>query len=118
MRNLFIAFADSTQMYLNRLSAVEIVAQSDSEFFEGLFLAAMFVTIFFGPTIVAFNRSHHYRWPIFAMNIAGFNGFAWIAALVWAVWPRKTTIIDTIVQPLVDQNQSPRIYPSDKRKEK
>ena len=105
-------------MYLNPLSAVVIAATSDSEFFGGMFLAAMFATIFFVPTIVAFNRSHHYRWPIFALNVAGFTGFAWIAALVWAVWPRKTTIIDTIAQPLVDPNQSRRIYSSNTMKER
>ena len=75
---------------------------------EGWLLIA--IIIYFVPTIIAFKRDHHYKWPIFGLNLAGFTGFAWLAAFVWAVWPRETTVIDVIAQPLVDPRESPRIY--------
>jgi hypothetical protein len=41
------------------------------------------------PSIVAFARHHHYRWPIAVVNVlAGWTLIGLLACFVWAVWPR------------------------------
>jgi hypothetical protein len=60
-----------------------------------LILAAL---IYFIPAIIAFQRRHHYRWPIFAFNLgAAWTGLGWIGTLVWALWPAQSAIIDPII---------------------
>lgn len=52
------------------------------------------------PTIIALIKRHKYKWVIFAINIlAGWTGIAWIVALVWAVWPERTMLIDPLGDP-------------------
>ena len=50
------------------------------------------------PTLIAFQRRHHYRWVILAMNVVlGLSGIGYLAALVWAVWPRRTSVADVLL---------------------
>lgn len=45
--------------------------------------------LYFLPAVIAFNRVHEYRWPIFAINLfVGWSFIGWIVALVWAVMPK------------------------------
>lgn len=45
--------------------------------------------IYFLPSIIAFNRNHEYRWPIFAITLfCGWSFIGWIAALIWALMPK------------------------------
>lgn len=53
------------------------------------------VLAYVAPTIIAFYRNHHYRWIIFAINVAtGASGFGYLAALAWALWPKRTGLVD------------------------
>ena len=48
------------------------------------------IAFYFLPTIVAFIRHHHYRWPIFVINlVAGWTLIGLLGCFVWAVWPRR-----------------------------
>jgi hypothetical protein len=48
------------------------------------------IAFYFLPTIVAFIRRHHYRWPIFVVNlVAGWTLIGLLGCFVWAVWPRR-----------------------------
>ena len=58
-------------------------------------LIAFFV--FFCPTIIAFNREHHYKWIILGINlIFGATGIGYLVAFAWAVWPRQTAMVDLV----------------------
>ena len=49
------------------------------------------------PTIIAFRRKHHYKWIILGINaVFGFTGIGFLAAFVWAVWPRQTAFFDVV----------------------
>jgi Superinfection immunity protein len=53
--------------------------------------------VFFCPTIIAFNREHHYKWIILGINIIfGATGIGYLVAFAWAVWPRQTAITDLV----------------------
>lgn len=59
-----------------------------------LFIAVA-VAFYLLPTIIAFSRQHHYRWIIFAINaIAGATVIGFLVALVWALWPKETALLD------------------------
>ena len=59
-----------------------------------LFLAAVYCL----PIIVAFKRSHPYRWVILVMTLfGGWTGLFWLAALIWAVFPENKTIVDPLI---------------------
>lgn len=46
------------------------------------------IAFYFLPTNVAFIRRHHYRWPIFVVNlVAGWTLIGLLGCFVWAVWP-------------------------------
>jgi hypothetical protein len=46
---------------------------------------ALFLLVYFLPTIVAFYRKHHRAWAIFALNLfLGWTVVGWIIAMVWA----------------------------------
>jgi len=53
----------------------------------GILLIIVLITaIYFIPTIVAFQRGHHNRWPIAVLNFfLGSTGFGWVAALIWSL---------------------------------
>ena len=53
---------------------------------ELLLVLLIALAIIFLPTIIAFNRGHHNRWPIFWLNFfLGLTLIGWVVALVWAL---------------------------------
>lgn len=66
--------------------------------FENLMMVILVLVIllaFLAPTIIAFQRKHHYRWIIFAINmVTGASGVGFVVALVWALWPSRTGLAD------------------------
>lgn len=57
----------------------------------------MVIAVYLLPTIIAFRRKHHYKWVIFGINaVFGFTGVGFLAAFVWAVWPRQTAFFDVV----------------------
>lgn len=63
-----------------------------------VFTLVLIVAIYFLPTIIAFYRNHHYRWIILGINaVFGVTGFGFLAAFIWAVWPKQTAVFDIIV---------------------
>ena len=51
-----------------------------------LVLGALAVTIYFLPSIIAFNRKHREKWAIFAVNLfLGFTAVGWWISLIWAL---------------------------------
>lgn len=62
-----------------------------------LLCAVMVIAVYLLPTIIAFRRKHHYKWVIFGINaVFGFTGIGFLAAFVWAVWPRQTAFLDLV----------------------
>lgn len=57
------------------------------------------LVVFLLPTLIAFGRGHHYKWIIFVVNVFGSTlfGAGWIAAFIWAVWPRATGVADVVL---------------------
>jgi len=54
------------------------------------FVLAFVAFFYFIPTIVAFYRGHHNRWPIFVLNFfLGGTCIGWVIALVWSL-----TVVD------------------------
>ena len=63
----------------------------------GLICILIAFFVYFCPTIIAFNRGHHYKWIILGINlILGATGIGYMIAFAWAVWPRQTTITDLV----------------------
>lgn len=61
-------------------------------------IIAIIVGIYMIPTIIAFQRNHHYKFIILGINILmGATGIGYLAAFAWAVWPSKTSMLDPIV---------------------
>lgn len=55
------------------------------------------IAIYFLPSIVAFQRGHHYKWVIFGINLFfGATGVAYLAVLIWAFWPKNTGFVDVL----------------------
>jgi hypothetical protein len=53
------------------------------------FLAALAaIALMLIPVIIAFARKHRYRWIITILAVIPAYGCTWIAALIWACWPR------------------------------
>lgn len=61
----------------------------------GLLYIALFIVIYFLPSIVASRRQHNNFIAIFILNLfLGFTLLGWVGALVWAVYksePAKPT---------------------------
>jgi ABC-type transport system involved in cytochrome c biogenesis permease component len=56
------------------------------EVISALFIALIVFVVYFIPTIVAFRRGHHNRWPIAVLNFfLGSTGIGWVLALVWSL---------------------------------
>lgn len=52
---------------------------------------------YFMPTLIAIVRKHHFKWVIFAINLVfGITGMGYVIALVWAVWPRQSSLFDPL----------------------
>lgn len=50
------------------------------------FVLAIVAFVYFIPTIVAFKRGHHNRWPIAVLNFfLGGTCIGWVIALVWSL---------------------------------
>jgi len=63
-----------------------------------IFILALIVIFgFFLPFIIASLRDHKYKWIILVLNIFGFTGVAWVIALIWAIYPSQSSLIDPIV---------------------
>ncbi|WP_170116495.1 superinfection immunity protein [Devosia submarina] len=57
----------------------------------------LLIALYFLPAIIAFRRSHTYKWVIFALTLAGgWTGLCWVAALVWAVFPSDKSWADPL----------------------
>ena len=51
-----------------------------------LLVALILFVLYFVPTIVAFKRGHHNRWPIAVLNFfLGSTCIGWVIALVWSL---------------------------------
>ena len=51
---------------------------------------AALIALYIVPTILAFSRTHHYRWRIFGINLfLGWSVIGWLGSFAWAVWPRR-----------------------------
>jgi hypothetical protein len=49
------------------------------------FVLSIVAFVYFIPTICAFSRGHHNRWPIAILNFfLGGTCIGWVIALVWA----------------------------------
>ena len=67
--------------------------------FLWMIIIALAIGGYFAPTIIATLRKHHYKWVIFAITlIFGLSGMGYLVALIWAVWPRETTVVDTVAK--------------------
>lgn len=50
------------------------------------FVFALAAFVYFIPTIVAFKRGHHNRWPIAVLNFfLGSTCIGWVVALIWSL---------------------------------
>ena len=50
------------------------------------FVLLIVAFVYFIPTIVAFGRGHHNRWPIAILNLfLGGTLIGWVIALVWSL---------------------------------
>jgi len=59
--------------------------------------ALLALAVYLLPTIIAFRRKHHYMWVICGINVVfGFTGIGYLAAFVWAVWPKQTAFFDVV----------------------
>jgi len=78
----------------------------------GLIIAGLIcLVIFFIPTIIAFKRNHHFKFVILAINIIfGVTGIGFLIALVWAVWPKKTAIVDVVTNDLISAQNNQQLY--------
>ena len=55
------------------------------EFFLIILLVVFIFLIYFQPSVVAINRGHPNKIPIFIINLfLGFTFFAWVISLAWA----------------------------------
>ena len=60
-------------------------------------LGLLFLIAYFIPTLIGFKRRHHYKFIILGLNIIGFVGIVpWIAAFIWAAWPKDKSLFDPI----------------------
>lgn len=50
------------------------------------FCLSIVAFVYFIPSIIAFYRGHHNRWPIFVLNFfLGGTCIGWIVALIWSL---------------------------------
>lgn len=54
-----------------------------------LAVALTFIALMLAPALIAFVRKLKYRWVILILSLIPSWGIAWVAALVWAAWPRS-----------------------------
>ena len=69
------------------------------------------LAIFLLPSIIAFKRNHHYKFIILAINlILGVTGVGYLIALIWAIWPQKTALVDVVTNDLTSTQNNPALY--------
>lgn len=52
---------------------------------DGIIFLLLALTLYFMPTVIAWNRNHKNLLPIFFVNLfLGWTLLGWIAALVWS----------------------------------
>lgn len=72
-------------------------------------LFALFIAIYFLPSIIAKARKHSYKLAIFFLNLfLGLTGFGWVAAFVWAFVDKPVVRIEgkpTVAQELKELAQ-------------
>ena len=67
-----------------------------------ILLLALFLVIYFLPTIIANFRKHSYKLAIFFLNFfTGLTGFGWVAAFVWAFVDKPVVKLES--QPTIAQ---------------
>lgn len=60
--------------------------------------AVVFILVYFLPSFISFHREHHYKWIILVINVFGsWTGIAWLASLIWAIWPQDKSLADPIM---------------------
>ncbi len=79
--------------------------------FAFILLLLISILLYLLPSIIAFARRHHYRWIIFFINVfACIGGVSWIVAMVWAVWPSDTGVLDPVVNdPTTNSKKSNKV---------
>ena len=69
------------------------------------------LALFFAPTIIAFARHHHFKMIIMAINlILGITGIGYLIALIWAMWPQKTALVDIVSNDLISAPNNQDVY--------
>lgn len=72
-------------------------------------ISAVFLTIYFLPSIIANIRKHSHKFAIFFLNLfTGATGVGWIAAFVWAFLDKPVVQVEgkpTIAQELKELAQ-------------
>jgi hypothetical protein len=65
------------------------VTPEGKTFLKFLMVSSVLIGVaYFVPTIIAFLRRHHYRWPILIINVVfGVTVIGYVIALIWAIWP-------------------------------
>ena len=54
------------------------------------FMLALFSSVYFLPTLLAFGRKMRYRLPLFVVNIFfGWTFIGWVFCMAWAFWPDR-----------------------------
>ena len=67
------------------------------EIMSFIVLGLLVLIVYFIPTLIGFTRRHHYKFVILGLNIIGFVGIVpWIAAFIWAAWPKDKSLFDPI----------------------
>jgi apolipoprotein N-acyltransferase len=62
-----------------------------------LIVTVIAVAVYLIPTIIAYQRKHHYRRIILGINVIfGLTGLGYLVAFVWAVWPKETAVFDVV----------------------
>lgn len=63
-----------------------------------LFLIVLVVCIYMLPAIIAVFRGHQFKWVITVLTLfSAWSGVGYIIAFVWAVWPKKTSLLDPLL---------------------
>lgn len=69
------------------------------------------LAVFLLPSIIAFKRQHHYKFIILAINLLfGVTGFGYLIALILAVWPQKTALVDVVTNDLTSAKNNQELY--------
>lgn len=80
----------------------------------GVAFLVVLTLLYLLPTIIAFVRGHHYRWIIFVINLfLGATGLGWVFTLVWALWPRQSSMMHPVLVNATEVAATQGVQPSD-----